>query len=324
MLTIPVHDRMLTLAEGSYTASNVPGMFWLVFDIGQASEKYAKQVASGRLKGLKGISGDRRIVGSWLGVARNAMLVMPGKDVIKLNKLSRVLYDNPEYLASQDFKALYRLYNQTNRSQLMMRIVDRLKPHLKRSTHPSAGDLHHVINHGWLSGHVIGNHYEKAKPRIQSVSDAAKYLKRAVAETGLASVKDRFGMPSAALPIIKEFPLSEWKKVVAAALTDAGKLYQDEGEWTVKGDTFHIPKNSNLVILRPATVNRGDIEAYWAKGEAGIRERHDGKVPSPQTLRHFLNLLDVIKKAGLHKGPYRVKFADEDALNRGRFRLRAA
>jgi hypothetical protein len=60
------------------------------------------QLKSMKVKGLKGISSDSDIQFQFLGVARDAMLQIPSKDLLEQNKITRIMYDNPHYLVSKN------------------------------------------------------------------------------------------------------------------------------------------------------------------------------------------------------------------------------
>ena len=66
-------------------------------------------IANGVLEGIRGISETAEIIMQWYGIARDAVLVMDGPELVKLNNLSRVQYHNPEYFLSNNMAALRRI-----------------------------------------------------------------------------------------------------------------------------------------------------------------------------------------------------------------------
>jgi hypothetical protein len=60
------------------------------------------QLKTRKVKGLKGISSSNTIQFEFLGVARDAMLQIPSKDLLKLNNVTRIMYDNPHYFVSNN------------------------------------------------------------------------------------------------------------------------------------------------------------------------------------------------------------------------------
>ena len=101
----------------SLTASDksrvVPKKFFVVMPFGSAeySAKPTKDIAAGVLDGVLGISDKAEIIMMWYGLARDAILAMDGPELVRLNNLSRIQYDNPEYLVSNGMSALYRIFD---------------------------------------------------------------------------------------------------------------------------------------------------------------------------------------------------------------------
>lgn len=89
-----------------------PKKFYVVIPF---SDDYGKKeladLSRGVLDGVQGISEKSEIILQWHGMARDAVLVMDAKELVKLNQLSRVQYTNPEYLASDGMAALYRIFD---------------------------------------------------------------------------------------------------------------------------------------------------------------------------------------------------------------------
>lgn len=88
----------------------IPKRFYVVMPFGDDyAEKAMKDLSSGVLHGVVGISDKAEIIMQWYGMARDAILAMDGPSLVKLNKLSRVQYENPDYMVSNGMLALYRL-----------------------------------------------------------------------------------------------------------------------------------------------------------------------------------------------------------------------
>jgi len=254
-----------TQLEASFNSEHVPGVFWLVFrfsidDIrGSTAAEY---LAQGLLPGLKGISSDKRIILQWLNVARNAVLIMDGDDVVRLNNLTRVMYDNPEYLVSRDLEALYRIFNKDRaesygRQGLMQVVVDYLIRAVLMDKegryNPDLHDFAYQANYGYLSATRFGYHYAEAKPRIRNVRDFSVYLKRAAKDIALEEKRGYL------LKVLDNIKLEEWMAVVRDGLKRVGDIYGDEGEWLVKSDTFVVPEGSRLLIMK-GSYPRGEFQ----------------------------------------------------------------
>jgi hypothetical protein len=326
------------LVERSYAASDVPGVFWLALEISKHSLDKAKDVVRGKLTGLSGISDSKGIVLNWLGVGRNALLVMPGDDAAKLNKLTRVLYDNPEYMVSNDFAALYRLWDKkrggvSGDHGMMQNLVDYVRPALSRVPSKAAATVAYAIERGDLSSSKFGSLYRAQSPKIGSIADAARFMRRAAIEIAEGARYANYVKEARAVT------LDEWAKALREGLKAAGAIYRDEGEWIVKGDSFQIPESSKLVILRPKMITMPYINAYMAGGKqamfdlgkkngeykenlAQIFGEWDGFPGEGVNWKAFADTLEVIKETGIDKR-YDLRFVNHQQFDARRNTLLA-
>lgn len=102
----------MTLVSAKDVGRTIPKKFFVVMPFGtdNYSLRASKDIASGVLNGVQGISDRAEIIMQWYGMARDAVLSMDGEELVKLNNLSRVQYENPEYLVSNGMAALYRIF----------------------------------------------------------------------------------------------------------------------------------------------------------------------------------------------------------------------
>jgi len=314
-------DWALFLIERSYGPADVPGVFWLVTDIDDINEDQVKQLASGVLKGVKGISGDRRIVRQFLGVARNAMLVMPGKDVAKLNKLTRVLYEKPEYLVSKNLICLYRIWQKDPESGLgrdgvMMNFMDYFRMFLQKEPMGSPlAKIGHAIDYGYLSRSKYGELFRGQNPRINSIRDLAKWIRNASIE--IAKKRD---IGEFYLDLLQKIPIKDFYRIAHRTLKRIGDIYKDEGEWIMKGDTFRVPPKTRLLVLKDERVT-----------PEVIKKHREGTLPTKELElaaqgyrfpKSFLTVIDLIDKYGLDK-KYKLRFVPERKFDAHRAKLLA-
>ena len=102
------------LTERSYTQADIPENFFLSTNL---RDRMVKDLQDGVLDGVTGIAADGRVMVSIgaLGTAGgNLTVVMPGKATVATNRLSRVMYENPEYWVQNNFSAAVRVLNSTN------------------------------------------------------------------------------------------------------------------------------------------------------------------------------------------------------------------
>jgi hypothetical protein len=313
-------DWALFLIERSYGPGDVPGVFWLVTDIDDINEDQVKQLATGVLKGVKGISGDREIVRQFLGVARNAMLVMPGKDVVKLNKVTRVLYEKPEYLVSNNLAALYRIWQKDpesglGRDGLMMNFMDYFRAFLMKEPAASPlGNIGHAINFGHLRRMKYAQMFRGQNPRINTVKDLAVWVRNASIELAQEKGERQY------LDLLKKIPVKDFYRVALRTLKKIGDMYKSEGEWIIKGDVFKVPKNSRLLVLRHESVTpeiikkhkEGELPTDWA----------DMVLSGYNFDKATLRAMNLIEKYGLDK-KYKLRYVPEKKFNAHRAKLLA-
>ena len=89
--------------EMSYQPQDIPEFFYAAIKFNLPALK------AGRLENFRGISQNASIMEHFLGPQTPIGLKMPGKDVAQLNKITKFMYDNPNYLVSNDTEALSRI-----------------------------------------------------------------------------------------------------------------------------------------------------------------------------------------------------------------------
>lgn len=100
----------LYLNEGSFTESDIPSYFYVGIKFTEdliQRKPYTPRGAVSTLLGLEGITSNYSTAKSF---ASEALLKMPGKATVNLNKLTKVLYQDPNYLTSAFFRTPRRTY----------------------------------------------------------------------------------------------------------------------------------------------------------------------------------------------------------------------
>lgn len=227
------------LQEASYTVSDIPEYFYVVFEL--RDKNALEGLKKGKFEGMRGISDTGEIVFQWLGVARDAYLRMDAKEVLKLNKVTRIMYDNPHYLVSNGMWALKRIFNSMSRNwynQIFSNIMQYTKKELSKDK-----DKYFNILYQWDFNGVsnIGFDVDKSKAdKINSLKDLTHFLDFELRKWW---EKKAWG----------DYDLSkeELKKYLVKALKEIGRTYSDEGEWVIKNSGLRIPKGSDLLVTIP-------------------------------------------------------------------------
>ena len=241
-----------SLDERSFVLSDIPKDFRVVFDLG-SSEDYGdakawKALAIGRFDNIRGISDTGLIEPQFLGVARNAELVMPGKAFASANKVTRILYDNPNYMLSKDAWALRRIFQSDTRnrergmSHTLHNLFDYMLGAWKAQGLGRFADAVKYGNGHYQLAYLIaerGKKIDGVRGFIRAIRDALDHLPADWREERIR-------------PLAKgtaDWSDAEWAKWIVAAIKTTAMIYKNEGEWVVKGDSLTIPSGSTLRVL---------------------------------------------------------------------------
>lgn len=297
------------LIEASYTEADIPKFFWMVTSVDEYSKDSMEQLATGELKGVKGISDTKEIVVQWLGVARNAVLVIPAKEFLELNNVSRVMYENPHYLVSKGMAALFRLFNRSPKndydwSGLMQTLVDYVKKAgMGSSTNNKNMDqVLYGIDYGTLSSSWFASKFAKQRPSINTVKDLSRWIRNVAVEIAMER-GEHFAKYTEALSD------ADWMPLVVGALEAIGNVYKNEGEWLVKDEAMTVPKNSTLFValdIDPKKISNQAREQF-AKDPDPDSHKYGWPTPQLKQEKQALKLMELALSYGLDKH-YRLKF----------------
>lgn len=304
------------LNEDSFTIEDIPKNFYIVFDT--EDRDTFRELKKHEFKDATGISGSNKIQFNFLGVARNAMLEMDSDDFMKVNNVTRIMYDNPHYLVSKNLWALRRLFNSPKdrwKNQVFFNIfsymIGIMKSEKKWSDFVYDAEYHGIVN--------IDNDWAKKKHKINNISDLAKVVKNYIDNVFVDKKirKREFGRPNHPG---YDISLKELQKILYKTLKKIGETYADETEWIIKGDSLKIPKGSNLYILLPKAKLKQDIIDFVKKNidkdnDTIAKEMRDSGVINKNEIMQYV-LMNGLK-------PYRRYIEMEEKLDdiRGQYNI---
>jgi hypothetical protein len=270
------------LTEKSYTSKDIPKNFKVVIDLTLNTIKELNQM---ELKGIKGISSSGEIIFDFLGVGRNAFLVMNSKKVIELNKLSRFMYDNPHYFYSNNMTALKRMYQKsiTDNRGTWHNISDYLFKEFNRMG---------IVNSYDVSANAPGQKISYTNvvknSKVNSIKDAVKVFRKAMKEI----LQEKNAHYYSFFEDILKMSNKELEKVfINSFKKDIGSVYQDEGEWVVKNTSLKIPNKSYLYVLMHFT--ESDIKNFKENKWDGFElMRYEDKIKEEILLRNSLEKIE--------------------------------
>lgn len=251
ILCMPIQSQVAHILRlvASLIEASTPKKFYLVMPFGSEEPEQQRAVADlseGVLHGVQGISDTSAIIMQWLGVSRDAILVMDMDKVISLNNLSRVQYNNPNYLTSRGMKPLFRLLDldpssQMDRESLARKLLGQVpKTYTSLATSGLASRLADSFGKG-----------------VEDITTVNLLVKR-VLEV-LAPIKGKSAEE------LRKLSKEEFKQMLLKALEGVGDSYASEGEWLVKDKKLTIPPGSRLFIRKPGVPK--DLEERYLANE---------------------------------------------------------
>lgn len=196
------------------------------------------QLLQGELEGIRGISSSGWVVTNFLVRGRDSVLLMPQKEVIRLNKLERFQYDNPEFWMRDDMVRLKRLSGDMGEESMWGYLRDSIGlTGIKRTDTP------------YYYAFSITN---MPRPKVNSVRElATEVLRNLKAQDGPDTIGDpdpadiaRFKQWQSELNVGE---VSEW---VRRAILDRAAVFKKEDEWAVEDSHLKVPRGST-VFLKP-------------------------------------------------------------------------
>jgi hypothetical protein len=215
---------------------------------------------------------------------------MKSEDVMKINKVTRVMYDNPEYLLSNGMRALRRLFAET--SEEYTSIFTKMQDYLLKV-------MDDVKVKGWISYNGAINELSYVKglsKKVNNSYDLAKIL--------MNNMKSDY---------CKDKGIEWWRKVVVDGIKLMGNLYSNEKEWMIKDGIFNIPSNSRIVVVESEYYKK-----EWQKrnGEDKFASRMANST-AVSNYDQFLHLIEKLKS----KWGERVSIVSEKWVNDNKLKL---
>jgi len=281
--------------------SGIPKTFRVVIDIEYQLENHViSQLKHRKLKGLKGISDQGDIIFQFLGVGRDAMLLMNGSEVIKNNKIIKIEYGNPSFMLADNMKFLRRVWNKSandNRGTLF-NLAEYLFNEILRDFREYEFDIRGNAPYQTMADK------NNTGIEINNVNDLIKWWENTV-EIILQQKNDGYGSREKWLfnELKEKITKDKLKKYITGIFNQLQKVYSDEGEWSIENDTLIVPKNSWLYILVPSTPKNVLDDFNKGKETLLISMRYK------DAIERYYRIKNLIEKNRLNK-IYKIKWID--------------
>lgn len=269
----------------------------LTKDFVSGPSKSAPSGTAVTLNNLEGITTNPDILGSHSSFYRGIILKMPGKETLKLNKLSKIDYKNPDYAVSKGFRALKRVktgYSDTRKtvhqSYLRAAIRDSLYALNKYNSNYFNGEAISSPSGENLSVDLILNFLNKFNPSRKDFIWKNKKLTKKEEKDPLKSITSLNQIGKRILKIIKIYNIdfyNEMKKdkfvnfdyALKSGFNDLINSASTEQEWVTKKqptrveidksnfvipvNQLHVPLGSfAYIVLNKAIDHRRDIDLF--------------------------------------------------------------
>ncbi len=243
---------MKDLKERSFFSEDIPEQFYVVTDIKYNIE--LNDIKKGVL-GVTGISGSAHIVLDFMGVARDLIIAMDGEELVNLNQITRIMYDNPHYLVSNNMLALSRIFQARpdDFQHTLRNVFDYMRLFMKKSSNSSYDDLYYWWDYAGIPDFEFSKAFKKMNLKIDNLSDFVRTLVEASKSIDEYNGKEYF----------ENLSYKELYKAVEEALFYIGQTYKNEAEWVLKNKKLIIPSSTKFII------GIENLEEYhnWRKGE---------------------------------------------------------
>ena len=224
------------LEEGSFLPADVPRSFYCAVTFKPENEDNIMQFVNRRLNGIQGITEKESVALGFLGESgRNALLIMNGAATVSENRLSKILYKNPHYLASGHLKIADRItankmYTDTVFKDAFQNLI--LFLYAKPATQDLAVELENDVP-------ALIKGFRQAQGKFDDIKSVARWI---------------FATWQKLHPERNLGQIIPYEKIVLALeksfKSDMG-AYSHEKEWIIKDKILNIPKNSYLIFRAP-------------------------------------------------------------------------
>jgi hypothetical protein len=244
--------RYLRLAR-SYEPKDIPKHFYLATYL---RPDWAPQFAKLELQGVQGISASADIITYYIPSRRSVLLIMDGPETARINKLSRILYDNPLYLSSKKMNVMDRILDvqsPTERRKVYHSLIDHIEKVFRELARSHKGIIRDGMNTVVANVNSLPPEINtKLEDRILKTSHPAKIAMMII--KALIDQQKGFELPeeirAERIAGIESIPMDLWIKSIEAALKSVVATYKTtEAEWIVKDKKLHIPKGTKMYVV---------------------------------------------------------------------------
>ena len=248
-----------------------PPLFYLAFNFDAREKKDVDAVLSQTLRGVKGISSSEATKVWWQGVARDAMLTMPGQATVQANSLTPMPYDDPEGMLANKGAYYSRMLERRRLSDCLFVLGEYMAKALHQDNSLLGNQvdplrLREVANHAWNLPR--DSEWRTRADQASSVAELAPVLLEGVEiEADERDERKKTNSFSSSwyerqlLKAVDEVGSQSWQQLVYNGMLLSAQTYANEEEWLVDDQVFHIPDGSTLTIIT-STIQARELTTY--------------------------------------------------------------
>lgn len=228
------------LNEASFSETDIPPHFFVVLPLETAIKNGLKD---GILRNFKnyGLTDDKRAMAVFVSRRKNTIIILPGKETVESNNITRFMYDNLDYWLSGDLKNFLRLIGHLDaetreestqfRFHLMMGIV-------------LGQGIDSLIPEGFTRDEIRAAVDSVVPDKIRNASHFINLTKKIIKKLNPES-KITFG---------------DIKNMIETIVMRAARGYSNEGEWMINSEDLIIPSRSKIIVATTAEDHIFEIE----------------------------------------------------------------
>ena len=305
----------------------MPKKFYISIRFGKDQEQLMKDLADGKVikhqgqasSGLVGFADNPSNFMQFHGNIRDATIVMPGADFAELNdSIVKIEYDNPDFLAQDGLKALYRLLEKNQEDQLhapriLGAIIDGsdLTGTMKKVSGkaPSPSEAHAMQT--LFGEHELQESLAKILfDNLEKVYDVDS-LSKLLTPPLIAYSKDKSKLDSWRREVLEPYLTPDFvQTIMRAGVLGAARYYKEENEWVVDSNVLNVPSSSIIYVAGP-TLKEKSLFQKMKKGELTEPQ----KDVLSYEVKKMNDIVSSIEEYGLDKKYKKVIITDLGTFN---------
>jgi hypothetical protein len=253
------------------------------------------------------------------GNVRDATIVMPGEDFMKINdSVVKIEYKNPDFLAQDGLKALYRLLEKNQKDKfhaqrVMQAIVDgsdlvgTMNKVSGKAPPPSDVNVWRSFFDNYELQEVLADTLYNNLEDVYNIESLYKLMTPTIQELS----QDRSKQDSWRREVLERYMSPDFVRLIMyTGVLEAARFYKEENEWVVDSNILNIPSSSTVFIAGPTLKDKQTFQRM-KRGELTPAEEFTFNFE----FRKMSEIMSLIEEYGLDKKYNKVVITDIGTFN---------